>query len=136
MVRKKSRGHYCKVCGESKASEKFSRKNHRNHICKVCAKIPLEKRLEMMHVGTIYGLSYSKKDQRQLHMFIHGMKYSERTKAVAREHFEMLKGQQLRYEEEAEHLIMELDEPFSKEFNEEMLEEVDSEWLDDEDIPF
>ena len=33
----KKRGHYCKVCGEYKANEKFSGKGHAAHICKTCA---------------------------------------------------------------------------------------------------
>ncbi len=27
-------GHYCKICGEYKANEKFSGKGHAAHICK------------------------------------------------------------------------------------------------------
>ena len=33
----KRHGHYCKVCGEYKANEKFSGKGHAAHICKTCA---------------------------------------------------------------------------------------------------
>lgn len=33
----KKHGHYCKVCGEYKANEKFSGKGHAAHICKACA---------------------------------------------------------------------------------------------------
>ena len=36
----KKRGHYCKVCGEYKANEKFSGKDHAAHICKTCAALP------------------------------------------------------------------------------------------------
>ena len=36
----KKRGHYCKVCGEYKANEKFSGKGHAAHICKTCAALP------------------------------------------------------------------------------------------------
>ena len=39
----KKRGHYCKVCGEYKANEKFSGKGHAAHICKTCAALPPEK---------------------------------------------------------------------------------------------
>lgn len=38
------RGHYCKICGEYKANEKFTGKGHVNHICKVCAKLPAEQK--------------------------------------------------------------------------------------------
>ena len=36
MSKKKNRphGHYCKICGEYKANEKFSGKGHAAHICK------------------------------------------------------------------------------------------------------
>jgi len=36
MSKKKKRphGHYCKICGEYKANEKFSGKGHAAHICK------------------------------------------------------------------------------------------------------
>ena len=35
MSKKKKRphGHYCKICGEYKANEKFSGKGHVAHIC-------------------------------------------------------------------------------------------------------
>ena len=33
----KKHGHYCKICGEYKANEKFSGKGHAAHICKICA---------------------------------------------------------------------------------------------------
>jgi len=32
-MRNKQRGHFCKVCGEKKANEKFSGKGHAAHIC-------------------------------------------------------------------------------------------------------
>lgn len=34
--KKKQQGHYCRVCGECKANEKFSGKGHAQHICKAC----------------------------------------------------------------------------------------------------
>ncbi len=39
----KKHGHYCKVCGEYKANEKFSGKGHAAHICKSCASLPPER---------------------------------------------------------------------------------------------
>ena len=44
----KRHGHYCKVCGEYKANEKFSGKGHAAHICKTCAALPPEKQAEEM----------------------------------------------------------------------------------------
>ena len=46
----KKRGHYCKVCGEYKANEKYSGKGHAAHICKTCAALPPEKQAEEMTV--------------------------------------------------------------------------------------
>ena len=34
MAKKKRQGHYCRICGEYKANEKFSGKGHAQHICK------------------------------------------------------------------------------------------------------
>src|SRR3712207_1470257 len=34
--KKKQQGHYCRICGEYKANEKFSGKGHTQHICKRC----------------------------------------------------------------------------------------------------
>ena len=36
----KKHGHYCKVCDEYKANEKFSGKGHTAHICKKRAALP------------------------------------------------------------------------------------------------
>ena len=46
----KKHGHYCKVCGEYKANEKFSGKGHAAHICKSCASLSPEKQTEQMTV--------------------------------------------------------------------------------------
>lgn len=34
--KKRHKGHYCRICGEYKANEKFSGKGHAQHICKTC----------------------------------------------------------------------------------------------------
>ena len=44
----KARGHYCYVCGEHKANEKFSGSGHAKHICKKCQSLPIAKRNEMI----------------------------------------------------------------------------------------
>lgn len=44
----KRHGHYCKVCGEYKANEKFSGKGHAAHICKSYAKLPPEEQAEQL----------------------------------------------------------------------------------------
>lgn len=52
----KKRGHYCKICGEYKANEKFTGKGHANHICKACASLPPEKKAEMMTLNRLFNL--------------------------------------------------------------------------------
>lgn len=44
----KKHGHYCKVCGEYKANEKFSGKGYAAHICKKCAALPPDVRSAQM----------------------------------------------------------------------------------------
>ena len=34
--KKKQQGHYCRICGDYKANEKFSGKGYAQHICKSC----------------------------------------------------------------------------------------------------
>lgn len=41
-------GHYCKVCGEYKANEKFSGKGHAAHICKKCSQLSPAEQSEAM----------------------------------------------------------------------------------------
>ena len=54
----KRHGHYCKVCGEYKANEKFSGKGHAAHICKTCAALPPEVRAEQMAINRIINLPW------------------------------------------------------------------------------
>lgn len=54
----KKHGHYCKVCGEYKANEKFSGKGHAAHICKSCASLPQEKQAEQMTINRLLNLHW------------------------------------------------------------------------------
>ena len=56
--RMKKHGHYCKVCGEYKANEKFSGKGHASHICKSCASLPAEKQAELMTLNRLLNLPW------------------------------------------------------------------------------
>lgn len=61
----KKHGHYCKVCGEHKANEKFSGKGHAAHICKQCAALSVEERNQTMTLNRIMNLPmYLSKEQR------------------------------------------------------------------------
>ena len=57
-VKMKKHGHYCKICGEYKANEKFSGKGHAAHICKKCAAMPLDERNEAETVTRIENLPF------------------------------------------------------------------------------
>lgn len=60
----KKKGHYCKICGEYKANEKFSGKGHAAHICKKCAALPPEVRSERMIENKLLNLPwYLSKEQ-------------------------------------------------------------------------
>lgn len=56
MGQKKSNrphGHYCKICGEYKANEKFSGKGHAAHICKSCSKLSAAEKAEAMTINRL-----------------------------------------------------------------------------------
>jgi hypothetical protein len=68
-MKKKRQGHYCKVCGERKANEKFSGKGHANHICKACSALPVARRNELQRINRIFGIGmnfYIPKDKLRL----------------------------------------------------------------------
>lgn len=46
-----SQGHYCKICGEYKANEKFSGKGHAAHICKACSQLSAVEQAEAMTIN-------------------------------------------------------------------------------------
>ncbi len=56
--KKKTRhsGHYCKICGEYKANEKFSGKGHAAHICKACSRLSAAEKSEAMTINRLYNL--------------------------------------------------------------------------------
>lgn len=46
-------GHYCKICGEYKANEKFSGKGHAAHICKACSRLSATEQAEAMTINRL-----------------------------------------------------------------------------------
>lgn len=44
-------GHYCKICGEYKANEKFSGKGHAAHICKACSRLSAAEKAAAMDIN-------------------------------------------------------------------------------------
>lgn len=81
MSKKKLPGHYCKICGERKANEKFSGKGHAAHICKECAALPQEKKNELQILNRIENIAgkypRSKADWELLRKYANSTKYPE-----------------------------------------------------------
>ena len=76
MAKKKLyQGHYCYVCGEIKANEKFSGKGHAKHICKECCKLaPEEKDRKVLKTKLDHLLDYgqlSKQNKEFLNNTLH-----------------------------------------------------------------
>lgn len=54
----KPHGHFCKICGEYKANEKFSGKGHAAHICKPCAALPAAERSVRQTIRKIENMAF------------------------------------------------------------------------------
>lgn len=57
MAKKKRQWHYCKICDQWKANEKFSGKGHATHICKECASLPIERKNELQRINKVEKIS-------------------------------------------------------------------------------
>ena len=53
--KKRPHGHYCKICGEHKANEKFSGKGHAAHICKSCSRLSAAEKAAAMDINRMMG---------------------------------------------------------------------------------
>ena len=85
----KKHGHYCKVCGEYKANEKFSGKGHAAHICKSCASLPPEKQAEQMTINRLLNLPW-RLSKEQISWLKNRMTDKRReVRALAKEQYEM-----------------------------------------------
>lgn len=96
MAKKKKQGHYCRVCGERKANEKFSGKGHAKHICKECAALPQEKKNELQRLSQISKIAEkyprSRQDWELLEKYSKNKKYPE-----AQEFAQIILGMSSRY---------------------------------------
>jgi hypothetical protein len=81
MKKKKQHGHYCRICGQHKANEKFSGRGHAAHICKACHALPISKRNELAHINEIERISesffISKEKQKRLERLAGDKRYPE-----------------------------------------------------------
>ena len=115
----KKRGHYCKVCGEYKANEKFSGKGHAAHICKTCAALPPERQAEEMTLTRLVNLPW-RLSKEQLSWLKKRMKDRRETvRTLATEQYEM------RFPPRME--LDELEDDFEEDFDFYMDEETDIE---------
>jgi hypothetical protein len=48
-------GHFCRICGRTRANEKFSGRGHRDHVCKDCQRMPREKRDRIEQLDEVRG---------------------------------------------------------------------------------
>ena len=118
----KKRGHYCKVCGEYKANEKFSGKGHAAHICKTCAALPPERQAEEMTLTRLVNLPW-RLSKEQLSWLKKRMKDKrDAVRALATEQYEM------RFPPRIE--LDELEDGFEEDFDFYMDEETDIEETD------
>jgi hypothetical protein len=87
MAKKKRRGHYCRICGEWKANEKFSGKGHAAHICRECAALPLSRRNELQRIGRVAAidakLRLTKEEWDMLEKYAQSTSYPELKKYAA-----------------------------------------------------
>lgn len=58
MAKKKQQGHYCRVCGEYKANEKFSGNGHARHICKKCQSLPKDVQADMIRCNEVERVTF------------------------------------------------------------------------------
>ena len=85
----KKHGHYCKVCGEYKANEKFSGKGHAVHICKSCASLSPEKQAEQMTIKRLLNLPW-RLSKEQISWLKNRMEDKRpEVRALAKEQYEM-----------------------------------------------
>lgn len=49
-------GHWCRICGRTRANEKFSGRGHRDHVCKDCQRMPREKHDRIERLEELWNL--------------------------------------------------------------------------------
>ena len=85
-------GHYCKICGEYKANEKFSGKGHANHICKACSKLSAAEKAEAQTITRLMNFNMgrlSASEKKWLEKRVHGRRpeVAELAREVYNAHF-------------------------------------------------
>ena len=139
--KKRSKGHYCKVCDSYIANERFSGNGRASHICKKCSQLPVEERNEQINLNRIFSLyrysNLSKVNRIKLEKFL-GNK-SEKVRKAAREMLDEFSGKS-RYktikDEEYEYEEFILSNLEDDEFVKELEEDYCFDDMEDEEVPF
>lgn len=63
--KKRHQGHYCRICGEYKANEKFTGKEHARHICKECQSLPKDVQADMVRCNEVERAAFKYPMSRQ-----------------------------------------------------------------------
>ena len=63
--KKRHQGHYCRICGEYKANEKFTGKGHARHICKECQSLPKDVQADMVRCNEVERAAFKYPMSRQ-----------------------------------------------------------------------
>lgn len=88
----RSHGHYCKICGEYKANEKFSARGYATHICKVCSRLSAAEKAEAQTINRLMNfpmgrLSANEKNWLENRLKDRRLEVIELTREVYRLHF-------------------------------------------------
>ena len=85
----KKHGHYCKVCGEYKANEKFSGKGHAAHVCNCLLYTSDAAEAEQMTINRLLNLPW-RLSKEQISWLKNRMKDKRpEVRALAKEQYEM-----------------------------------------------
>ena len=100
--RKKHQGHYCRICGEYKANEKFSGKGHARHICKQCQSLPEDVKADRVRCNEVERAAFkypmSRQDWELLERY--AMKYKGKESGqFAQEMLDMKRGSHMQDED-------------------------------------
>lgn len=144
MAKKKKRsGHYCRICGEYKANEKFTGKGHARHICKKCQSLPDEVKADMVRCNDVMRLfgkyPFARKDWELLEKY--SKKYADKESGQLAQ--SILDDRRKRYEDEEEELLEMMDSPvpyseleeYAKDIIMEFMAETVSDFIYEKDTP-
>ncbi len=141
--KRKYSGHYCKICGERKANEKFTGKGHARHICKECQSLPDEVKADMVRCNDVMRLfgkyPFSRKDWELLEKY--AKKYAKKESGQLAQ--SILDDRRNSYDDEEQEPLESMDSPvpyaeleqYSKDIIMELIAETVSDFIWEKDTP-